>query len=150
MCLSCAPAASPHWKLAVLRQKKTTQAWTSSHPSCCPPPRPPPLDPSSPGSSTTPPPRPTARAQGKAAILCPALDNSLPSLVCSIICWRLLYIRNIFLLQIFSWFWTRWGNSRWLNFAVLGMYSLMNCHILKWKFSCGLTHEICEIKPLRK
>ena len=48
---------------------------------------------------------------------------------------------------IFSRFWTRWGNSRWLNFTIFVMFSLLlNSHILKWKFSRGLTREIRENK----
>ena len=42
------------------------------------------------------------------------------------ICWLANYcICHIFCVQIFLWFWTRWGNSWWLNFMIFVMFSLL-------------------------
>ena len=54
---------------------------------------------------------------------------------------KFLLTLSVFRVQIFSRFWTRWGNWRWLN-----VFITINSHILKWKFSWRLTREIRDNK----
>ena len=61
-------------------------------------------------------------------------------------------IRHNFHVQILSRFWTRFGNSRGLNFTISDVFITINRHTckLKWKFLRGLTREIRGEKNMVK